>query len=53
MINPIHVIVRCPKIGCPRSLSYCHGCDDMKGIENNVLFCGWNPKGSKGTNAAT
>lgn len=31
MSSVIPVIVRCPKVGCPRSLSYCHTCDDMKG----------------------
>jgi NCAIR mutase (PurE)-related protein len=52
MSSVIPVIVRCPKIGCPRSVSYCHTCDDMKGIEDNMLTCGWSHKSSKSANAA-
>ena len=32
--NRINITVRCPKAGCPRSISYCFKCDDMKGIES-------------------
>lgn len=52
MSNPIHVSVRCPKVGCPRSISYCHTCDDMKGIEDNILLCDWSHKGKKSMNTA-
>jgi hypothetical protein len=51
MSNLICVTVRCPKIGCPRSISYCNTCDAMKGIEDNMLTCGWGPKDTKSISA--
>ena len=32
--NHINITVRCPKVGCPRSISYRFECGNMKGVES-------------------
>jgi len=44
MVEYIHIMVRCSKIGCPRSILYCYECDNMKDIKNGILTCDWNDK---------
>lgn len=38
----VHIMVKCQKVGCPRSIAYCFKCDDMKDIKGATLTCGWN-----------
>lgn len=38
----INIMVKCQKIGCPRSILYCYECDNMKEINHTTLKCGWN-----------
>ena len=39
MVEHIHIMVRCPDIGCPRSIGYFFKCDYKKGISNYDLVC--------------
>jgi hypothetical protein len=44
MVNRIYIMVRCPKIECPRSILYCYECDNMKDINDEILTCDWDDK---------
>jgi hypothetical protein len=41
MTENIHIMVRCPLIGCSRSIGYCFKCDYKKGISDYDLICGY------------
>lgn len=39
MVEYIHIMVRCPYIGYPRSIGYCFKCDHKKEIVDYDLVC--------------